>query len=154
MSVNMNSIYPNQLSSCVTKDNTVVPGKPVVIDKDRVLPGTVVLDTTGEDKVELSTKKNNEPDSTNKKSSGAKKVGAGIASAIYPGLGQLVNGETGKAAKYFFGGIAADVAGSVGMMALFATCPPAAVAVGCAAAITHIGLYVGSIVDAVKNADK
>ena len=68
-----------------------------------------------------------------------KKWGVGIASAFINGLGQAINGDWGKAAGFFFGGIAGGylgkaVAGKAGMWAV------------------GFGVGIWSIVDAVKSA--
>lgn len=47
-------------------------------------------------------------DNAKKEASTGKKWGVGIASGFIPGLGQAINGEWGKAAGFFFGGIGAQ----------------------------------------------
>ena len=68
-----------------------------------------------------------------------KKWGVGIASAFITGLGQVINGDWGKAAGFFFGEMAVGyaakaVAGKAGMW------------------IASVGIGIWSIVDAVKSA--
>ena len=101
------------------------------------------------DTVEFSLK-SSEPKS---KGSTSKKIGVGIASALYPGLGQLANGDGKKGAKFFFGQMASDIAFSALTIALAATNPAVALAAGLAGGLTHLGISIGSIVDAVKNAE-
>lgn len=68
-----------------------------------------------------------------------KKWGVGIASALFPGLGQAINGQWGKAAGFFFGSIAASIAGEkIGGRG--------------ANIIATIAVTAWSIIDAVNNA--
>lgn len=79
-----------------------------------------------------------------KKSNTGKKWGVGIASAVIPGLGQLINGEIGK-------GIAM-VAGNVACWFMIRKAPK-----GVASSVGWVGgiaLNVYSIVDAVKGVDR
>ena len=76
----------------------------------------------------------------NPKVSARKKIGAGIASAIVPGLGQAVNGQWGKALGFFIGVGLSDtvgfvLGGPVGMVA------------------AHVAMDVWNIVDAYRNAN-
>ena len=64
------------------------------------------VDMESKDTVEFSTK------TETPKGSKSKKIGAGVASFLYPGLGQLCNGEPKKAAKYALGTIGLDLAGA------------------------------------------
>ena len=106
------------------------------------------VDMESKDIVEFSTKANTT------KNSKSKKIGAGIASFLYPGLGQLVNGEPKKALKYVLGGIGLDTVGTVASLALTTFVNPVAgIAVGLATGLAHLGLNISSIVDAVKTAD-
>lgn len=69
--------------------------------------------------------------------SSGKKWGVGIGSFFLPGLGQAINGQWGKAAAFFGGGVAVSLAGRkqpvIGMLG-------------------SLGVVAWSIVDAVKNA--
>ncbi len=99
------------------------------------------------DKVEFSTK-----EAAPKKSGMGKKIGTACASAIIPGFGQLINGDTKSAAKHFFGAIGANAAGMIGSAALAAVCPPAGIACAAAGFICGLGIQIHSIVDAYKEA--
>ena len=96
------------------------------------------------DELNLSTIKKEVPTS--------KKVGVGLASALYPGLGQVCNGEVGKGVKFFLGGIGIDIAATVAASALVAVNPGLALLTACAGSLGHVALNVFSAVDAVKNA--
>ena len=101
------------------------------------------------DTVEFSDKKEIAPEK--KKASTAKKIGVGIASGFIPGLGQLINGDNKKGIIFLGGSLAAaalPVAGGV----LASVFPPASIALGVVGGLANIGIAVGSIVDAVKNA--
>lgn len=87
-----------------------------------------------------------------KNPSTAKKVGAGIASVLYPGFGQLINGDVKKGLKFFLGQGFVDVAGQIAAMALMSVNPAVGLTVALAAGLTHIGVGIASVVDAVKNA--
>ncbi len=100
-----------------------------------------------EDKIELSSKQE-----VKKESSTAKKIGTGIASFICPGLGQLVNGQGGKAAKFFFGTVGVDILTGVGVGAIYLLNPPVALGISAIGALAHIGVAFTSVYDAVKNA--
>ncbi len=104
--------------------------------------------TQKEDSVELSTKQA----AVKKDAPTSKKIGVGIASALYPGFGQLINGQVGKGAKFFFGQIGLDALSYAGTIALYAVNPGLALAVGVAGGLAHLGVGIASIVDAVKNA--
>ena len=69
--------------------------------------------------------------------SSGKKWGVGIGSFFCPGLGQAINGQWGKAAAFFGGGIGAAMLGKVNFLA---------------GQLGMIGVCVWSIIDAVKNA--
>lgn len=84
------------------------------------------------DSIELSSKP------VKPKASTAKRWGVGIASAFVTGLGQLINGEVGKAAAMFGSAI------GLGILTATPIAPLAWVAL--------IVLDIYSIVDAVKNA--
>lgn len=96
------------------------------------------------DEVNLSTTKKEVPTS--------KKIGVGLASALYPGLGQVCNGEVSKGAKFFFGGIGIDVATTIAASALISANPGIAILTACAGSLGHIALNVYSAIDAAKNA--
>ena len=98
------------------------------------------------DNFELSTSKK-------AKSSTAKKIGAGIASALYPGFGQLVNGDVKKGAKFLLGVIGVDTLGTAAATALMAVNPAVGLAVAMGTGLAHIGIGVAGVVDAVKNAE-
>lgn len=99
------------------------------------------------DTLELSSK-----ESGTVKSSKAKKIGTGLASALYPGLGQLINGEAKKGAKFFFGQFALDMAAGLGAAALATAGSPVSLVIGGIGILAHAGIGIASIVDAVKNA--
>ena len=84
------------------------------------------------------------PQQLNKEASTSKKWGVGIASFLIPGLGQLVNSESGKAAGFFFGSLAAQVL----TLASIQIVPVMGFLMGCAS----LGLQIWSCYDAVKNA--
>lgn len=86
------------------------------------------------------------------KGSTAKKIGVGIASALYPGLGQLANGDVKKGAKFFFGQMASDIGFSALAIGLASVNPALGLAFGIAGGLAHAGIAIGSIVDAAKNA--
>ncbi|MCD7879771.1 MAG: hypothetical protein LUG16_07560 [Candidatus Gastranaerophilales bacterium] len=86
-----------------------------------------------------------------KKSGVGKKLGTAFTSVLYPGLGQLVNGDTKSAAKHFFGAIGADAA-ILGGVVLAGVCPPAGIALALAGTVGDIGIRLHSIVDAYKDA--
>ena len=91
------------------------------------------------DTLELSTKKEDDnKEEVKKEASVGKKIGVGVASACVSGLGQLINGETGKGAGFFLGSIASS-------LILIPTLGP----IG---ALVPLGINIASIVDAVKNA--
>lgn len=104
------------------------------------------VDMESKDTVNFSTKVENP------KGNKTKKIGAGIASFVYPGLGQLVNGDAKKAAKFALGGVGLDVIGTIASVALAASNPIACIAIATAFALGHVGLNIASIVDAVKSA--
>lgn len=115
----------------------------VVKKYGKLVPKAELERTPVTDTVSLSTKNNAEkvepqkPKAQPKEAGSGKKWGVGIASAVIPGLGQAINGEWGKAAGFFFGGIAASV--------VAATTAPL---IG----LAGLGLGIWSIVDAVKSA--
>ena len=74
-----------------------------------------------------------------------KKWGVGIASAFVNGLGQAINGEWGKAAGFFFGGLVVPAT-----IAILSRGKSAAAFWG--AGVASLGINIWSIVDAVKNA--
>ncbi len=97
------------------------------------------------DSLQLSTKQSAPP-----KASTGKKIGLGIASALIPGLGQLVDGDGKKAAKYFLTEVGASVAGYAAL-ALIGPSPIGLAVMGLSSVVGVIN-YIGSIVDAAKNA--
>ena len=88
-----------------------------------------------------------------KEASTGKKWGVGIASAVLPGLGQAVNGQWGKGLGFFAGnigiGIDSGLFGAVGMMKGAPKALGGSMLIG---TLASVGLIIGSIVDAVKNA--
>ena len=90
--------------------------------------------------------------STKKEVPTSKKVGVGLASALYPGLGQVCNGEVGKGLKFCLGGVGIDVATTIAASALMAVNPVVAILTACAGSLSHIALNAFSAIDAVKNA--
>jgi len=88
--------------------------------------------TPSADSVELS--KNN---TEKKEASSGKKWGVGIASAVVPGLGQAINGQWGKAAGFLVGAMASN---ALAFVSPLIACP------------VILGVGIGAIVDAVKNA--
>ncbi len=98
------------------------------------------------DEVEFSNK-----EAAPKKSGIGKKLGTAFTSVLYPGLGQLVNGDTKSAAKHFFGAVGADAA-VIGGALLTAACPPAGIALMVAGTVGDLGVRLHSIVDAYKEA--
>lgn len=95
------------------------------------------------DEVNLSSEK--------KEVSTSKKVGVGIASALYPGLGQVCNGEVEKGVKFCLGGIGIDIATTIAASALCTINPAIALVTACVGSLGHIALNIYSAVDAVKN---
>lgn len=75
----------------------------------------------------------------NLKSPTTKKIGVGVVSCIFPGLGQLVNGQFGKAVLFWAGAGVASIAG-------FCIAGPVG-SVAAAYALNALSIY-----DAVKNA--
>lgn len=92
------------------------------------------INTSNSDKFVLNQPKKEVP-----KPSITRKIGTGIASAVYPGLGQFVNGQWLKAAGFAIGVPLASSA------AFFIAGPTASFLVGMA-------FYLWNIHDAVKNA--
>lgn len=79
----------------------------------------------------------------------SRKAGVGIASAIFPGLGQFINGDAGKG----FGFLAATVLSPILVLPAVLTKKPA-IRILCAslAILPQIGARIWAPIDAVKNA--
>ena len=101
------------------------------------------------DTVEFSDKKEIAP--VKKKASTAKKISRGVMSGCIPGLGQFKNGDNKKGAIFLGSSIGTSVLSAAGIC-LFSSFPVAAIAMMAGAGLGQIGICVGSIVDAVKNA--
>lgn len=74
-----------------------------------------------------------------------KKWGVGIASAFMSGLGQFINGDVGKGFGFLVAGAASYAAMIAGMM-------KGSKGLYLGGALATLGINIGSIVDAVKNA--
>lgn len=124
------SVQANNVSNLAFRAKQVTNKEPTVVDKGSYYEKTYTSEA-----------------------SKGKKWGVGLASAFCPGLGQAINGQWGKGIGFFLGYGALYAAGMMsGVIGMGSNKPTKGIGAMLALCTGALGLGIGSIVDAVKNA--